>query len=213
MVSLAARFGFSDAALIPAPAPEDGRIGLLVLGSASGDVQGCLDSRERRAHARHVSMALHEAWVHEAHTDIAVTFRLSKLEERLLQMELEGLCTKAISRDLNLTGPAVESRFRRIRERLGVSSRRHAALLALETGLLDVGSRQAQGHDIAAEQAGRDESSLHLSIAGGFTDLPSTIAFSRGGEIGKEIASERANRAAQLLREALSLLSSDGSLT
>ena len=91
-------------------------------------------------------------------------------------------------------------------------SRRLTALLALESGLLDVGSRQAQGHDIAAEQAGRDESSLHLSLAGGFTDLPSTIAFSHGGGIGTELASERTIRAAQLLREALSLLTADGSL-
>jgi len=167
VVSLAAKFGFSNAALIPAPSPEgQARIGLLVVGSSLGDAPGCLDTSERRAHARHLSMALHEAWAQQEPAELAVSFRLSKLQKRLLQMELEGLCTKAIARNVNMTCKAVDSQFQRINRRASVGSRRLAALLALKFGLIEVGARQSHGQGVAAEEIRRDESHLHSSLAG-----------------------------------------------
>ena len=137
-VQLAAGFGFGHAALIPAPAPEgQARVGLLTLGAAQ-DIGPLLATPCRRAMAREFAMGLHESWVQGPQHFLRDEITLSRLEARLLELELEGLVTKAIARQLGMTCDSIDSRFQRLNQRLGVNCRRQAALLCLDLGLIKV---------------------------------------------------------------------------
>ena len=137
-VQLAAKFGFRRTALIPAPAPEgQSRVGLLALGTTE-DVGPLLATTRRRAMAREFAMGLHESWVRDPPRPAAADIHLSSLEARLLELELEGLVTKAIARQVGITCDSIDSRFQRLNRRIGVDSRHEAALLCLELGLIKV---------------------------------------------------------------------------
>jgi DNA-binding CsgD family transcriptional regulator len=136
-VQLAARFGFDHAALIPSPAPEgQARVGLLVLGGSAEVVGTLLATPFQRAMARDLSMVLHERWVQDSQHITHREIQLSRLEARLLELELEGLGAKAMARQLHTTSASIHSRFQRLNRRIGVNSRREAALLCLDRGLI-----------------------------------------------------------------------------
>jgi DNA-binding NarL/FixJ family response regulator len=136
VVDLAAAYGFSAAALVPAPAPSgQARIGLLVVGTATSEPRPMLVGPDHRAIARDLAMALHEAWVEELPIETSASLELSPTEKRLLELELRHLGTKVIARELQMTCASVDSRFQRINRRFGVSGRNLAALRALELWL------------------------------------------------------------------------------
>jgi DNA-binding CsgD family transcriptional regulator len=138
VVDLAAGYGFSAAALVPAPAPSgQARIGLLVVGRETSAPHPMLVGPDHRAIARDLAMALHEAWVEELPMETDASLDLSPTEKRLLELELRHLGTKVIARELQMTCASVNSKFQRINRRFGVAGRHLAALHALELGLLD----------------------------------------------------------------------------
>jgi len=137
VVELAARYGFADAALFPAPSPQGrSRTGLLVVGAFSGDARKRFQSGEFRAGARDVAMRLHERWTDLLREEFLQSSELSPLDLRLLELELKGWGTKAIARHLKLTEASVNSRVQRMRTKLRVSNRRTAALRSLDLGLI-----------------------------------------------------------------------------
>jgi DNA-binding CsgD family transcriptional regulator len=138
VVDLAAAYGFSAAALVPAPPPSgQARVGLLVVGKETSLSLPMLVGPDHRATARDLSMALHEAWVEELPMESSASLELSPTEKRLLELELRHLGTKVIARELQMTCFSVDSKFQRINRRFGVGGRHLAALRALELGLVD----------------------------------------------------------------------------
>jgi DNA-binding CsgD family transcriptional regulator len=166
VVNLAAEYGFSTAALIPAPSPlGQSRTGLLVVGGATAASCPVLERSERRAVARDLAMALHEAWVEEARISPSVSVELSQAEKRLLELELRHLSTKVIARELRMTCASVDSKFQRINRRFGVAGRHIAALRALDLGLIETRSVDASGAVDEAHAPPRAESVSHPSLA------------------------------------------------
>ena len=87
-------------------------------------------------------MALHESWVDKLRGDFIQSSELSALDLRILELELQGLRTKAIARCLGSTNASVNSRIQRMNNKLHVTNRRSAALRSLELGLVCLGDFQ-----------------------------------------------------------------------
>lgn len=137
VVALAAKYGFADAALFPAPSPQGrSRIGLLVIGARDASVRNGFQTASYRAAARDVAMGLHERWIDTLRDDFVRSSELSSLDLRILEFELKGWGTKAIARHLGSTHASVNSRVQRLTNKLRVPNRRAAALRSLELGLI-----------------------------------------------------------------------------
>ena len=136
-VDLAARFGFRSAVIVPAPSSGGlTRTGVLCLGSSK---PGYFDDEgfvALRVVARGVAMELHEWWIGRIRDELIATAEITDDDLLLLSHERMGLGTKAIAKALNWSTSSVDSRFHRMNVRLGVSSRKAAARLAAEYGLI-----------------------------------------------------------------------------
>jgi DNA-binding CsgD family transcriptional regulator len=179
VVNLAAEYGFSNVALIPAPAPlGKSRIGLLVIGRAKTASRPILDSPDRRAVARDLAMALHEDWVAETYIAPSAAVELSQTERRLLELELRHLSTKVIARELRMSCASVNSKFQRINRRFGVTGRHLAALRALDLGLLETRAVDATSavHDVDAVPAAEPVSRSSPTAVYGLDTLDRTCS-------------------------------------
>lgn len=137
VVASAAKYGFGDAVLVPAPSPQGrSRFALLVIGSRDSEMRSRFDVPGYRAAARDVAMALHERWADKLRREFIRSSDLSRLDLRVLELELTGCGTKEIARELRSTNASVNSRFQRLNQKLRVTSRRAAALRAMEFGLI-----------------------------------------------------------------------------
>lgn len=135
--ALAYRYGFRSTVIVPAPSSAGlNRVGLLCLGSntpAFFEADGFVTLRTL---ARGLAMELNEWWIaqlcHEAFDDA----ELSERDLQMLRWEREGLNSKAIGRLLDMQPTSIDTRFQRINMRLGVPTRRAAAKVAAEYGLI-----------------------------------------------------------------------------
>ncbi len=136
-VDLAARFGFASAVIVPTPSSAGlTRTGVLCLGSSR---PGYFDDEgfvTLRVVARGVAMELHEWWIDRIRDELITGASLTPDDLLLLTHERMGHTTKAIARALDWSTSSVDSRFHRMNARLGVSSRKAAARLAAEYGLI-----------------------------------------------------------------------------
>lgn len=136
-VELAAKYGFAEAALFPAPSPQGrSRIGLLAVGTRGPGVRDRFASAGYRAAARDIAMGLHEQWVDMQRAAFVRSSEMSLLDLRILELELQGWGTKAIARHLRTTDASVNSRLQRLTNKLQMPNRRAAALRSLELGLI-----------------------------------------------------------------------------
>jgi len=137
VVQLAAKYGFADAALFPAPSPHGrSRVGLLVVGAENPGVRDRFASTAYRSAARDTAMGLHERWIDRLREDFVRSAELSSLDLRILELELRGWRTKAIARHLGTTNASIHSRMQRLTSRLQVRNRRELALRSLEFGVI-----------------------------------------------------------------------------
>lgn len=144
VVQLAAKYGFADAALFPAPSPQGrSRIGLLVVGAESPRVRERFASTTYRSAARDTAMGLHERWIDRLKEDFARSAELSSLDIRILELELQGCRTKDIARHLGTTNASIHSRMQRLTSKLRLRNRRELALRSLELGV--IGPTRYQG--------------------------------------------------------------------
>ena len=137
IVELTQRFGFASSVIVPTPSSRGrSRRGVLCLGSS---VPGYFEAEgylKFRVVARSVAMELHEWWLKRLQEEFIDASGITAAEVRLLRLEREGLSTKEIAERLSMTHMTVNSRFQRIRAKLGVTTRKAAARLAAEYGLL-----------------------------------------------------------------------------
>ena len=85
---------------------------------------------------RALAMELHDWWIGYIGKELALNARLSADDLALLRLHRQGQCTKLIADALGTSPHAVNSRFQRLTEKLGVPNRRVAANMAAEYGLI-----------------------------------------------------------------------------
>ena len=137
VLSLAERFGFRSAVIVPAPSGVGlSRAGMLCLGSSTPmffEADGFITLRTL---ARGLAMELHEWLIAQLRREVIDEAELTESELKLLQWEWQGLGSKQIGALLGMSAPCVDSRFQRLNLKLGVPNRRAAAKLAAEYGLI-----------------------------------------------------------------------------
>jgi DNA-binding CsgD family transcriptional regulator len=137
VVDLAARYGFTSSAVIPAPSSGGmSRLGVLCVGS---DAPGYFDGEgfgPFKIMARSLSMELQEWWLARIQQQLVDDSGLSADDLRLLGYEWHGMGSKQIAKALQTTQQSVDSRFQRLIGKLGVPNRKAAARMAAEYGLI-----------------------------------------------------------------------------
>lgn len=137
LAELARSYGFSSGLIVPAPSATSlSRVGVLCLGSSREGYFEAGGLGPLRIAARALAMELHDWWIGRIKGELLANAGLSEEDLELLRRERRGLGTKAIAAALNTTTGAVDSRFQRLNQKLGVPSRRAAATLAAEYGLV-----------------------------------------------------------------------------
>ena len=136
-VDLAVEFGFSSAAIVPAPSAGGlSRVGVLVLGSSTPGFFEGDGFIGLKVVARSLAMELHEWWVGQIKGELIANARITSEDLLLLRHERMGHSTKRIAAELDTSAASVDSRFQRINAKLGVPNRKAAANLAAEYGLI-----------------------------------------------------------------------------
>ena len=131
--------GFASALIIPAHSGRaHKRVSLLCLGhSACGYFEDPAFLKLQVA-ARSLALELHDWWTNHEQQQLAQRTRLSDAEVQLLARHCAGLSSKQIAREMQVSCESINSRFQRIIAKLGVRSRRAAARVAIECGLIIV---------------------------------------------------------------------------
>ena len=137
LTQLAAHYGFRSALLIPVPSANQlTRLGLLVLGSQCASYFDDDGLAALRVAARPVAIALHEWWMRQCKRELLESSRLTPEDLELLEHESLGRGTKEVARAMQLSEAAVNSRWQRLLVKLDASSRKEAARIAAEHGLI-----------------------------------------------------------------------------
>ena len=147
--------GFTSAALIPIHSPpEHRRVSLLCLGhSTAAFFEGSAFTR-LRVLARSVAMELHDWWARDERRRLRPRKRLSNRDLLLLERLCRGQSSKQMAAELDVSKVSIDSRCQRLIAKLDLPSRRAAARMAVECGLID---KPAAGTDVSwREIVGRD---------------------------------------------------------
>lgn len=135
--ALASQFGFRSAAIVPAPSSGAlSRVGVLCLGSNTPQFFEGEGFVNLKVAARGLAMELHEWWIQRIKRELIRNARLTDEDLALLKQERLGRGTKTIAAQLNTSPTAIDCRFQRVNQKLGVPNRKAAAMLAAEYGLI-----------------------------------------------------------------------------
>src|SRR5262249_22362528 len=86
--------------------------------------------------ARSLAMELHEWWIGQIKRQLIANAGITADDLILLRHERLGHSTKAIAAELDVSLSSIDSRFKRVNQKLGVPNRKAAASLAAEYGLI-----------------------------------------------------------------------------
>jgi DNA-binding NarL/FixJ family response regulator len=137
VAALAVEAGFVSALLVPAHSGENNpRVSLLCLRHFTGAYFEASGMARARISARTIALELHDWWLARMREQTLVRSRITPEELDLLERLWLGQTSKHIGAELNLSRIAVNSRFQRLRTKLGVRSRKSAAKLAADCGLI-----------------------------------------------------------------------------
>jgi DNA-binding NarL/FixJ family response regulator len=137
MAALAVEAGFVSALLVPAHSGENNpRVSLLCLGHSTSGYFEAAGLARVRVNARLVASELHGWWLARIREQTLARSRITEEELDLLERFWLGQTSKRIGAELHLSQIAVNSRFQRLRTKLGVRSRKSAAKLAADCGLI-----------------------------------------------------------------------------
>jgi DNA-binding CsgD family transcriptional regulator len=137
VVALARRYGFESALIVPAQSPQGlTRLGGLCLGSSQpGYFDGDGYSGVAFA-ATPLAMRLHEWQVAQLRQELLDRAQLSETDILLLRHARDGEGSKVSAAALKVKPVSVDSHWQRLNARLGVNSRKSAASMAAEYGLI-----------------------------------------------------------------------------
>src|SRR5574337_218863 len=137
LAELAKSYGFASGVIVPAPSAASlSRVGVLCLGSGREGYFEAGGFGPLKIAARGLAMELHDWWIARIKGELLANAGLTDDDLTLLRHERTGHGTKTIATELNTTTSAVDSRFQRVNQKLGVPNRRAAATLAAEYGLI-----------------------------------------------------------------------------
>jgi DNA-binding CsgD family transcriptional regulator len=139
IIALARSFGVASSFITPSPAGGGlFRLGVLMLGSSAADYFDVdpPSYAKLKSVSRLICHELHDWMVHFLREELLSTSKLSDADLTLLRHERAGFSSKEIARVEGISQSAIDSRFQRILGRLKVPSRRAAAQVAAEHGLL-----------------------------------------------------------------------------
>ena len=137
LIEVAARFGFRSAVVAPALSnAEHPRVGVFCLGSRTPGYFENHPDAYLKAAVRLVAQELHEWWSAFMRNELIVSARLNAMDIALLKHARDGHGTKEIARLIGWSTASIDSRFQRLNARLGVATRKDAARLAAECGLI-----------------------------------------------------------------------------
>jgi DNA-binding NarL/FixJ family response regulator len=135
--ALAAQFGVTSAYIVPAPASGGlSRLGVLMLGSAQPHFFDGPRAGFIKVLARSLAMELHDWWVRQVRSELIAETRITDTDLQLLQRERQGKLTKEIAHEMGLSEASVNNRFQRLNVKFNAPSRRVAARMAAEYGLI-----------------------------------------------------------------------------
>lgn len=136
-IELATRNGFASTVLVPVHSGAGhSRISLLCLGSPMvGYFEGAGFGRFKLG-ARALACELHDWWLARLRREMLAKMRITASELELLRRQSQGQTSKRIAAEMHVSRESINSRFQRVRAKLGVSSRKTAARLAAEIGLI-----------------------------------------------------------------------------
>jgi DNA-binding CsgD family transcriptional regulator len=137
MMETAKQYGLASGFVIPAHSPS-GRSRMGVLYLVSGDPDHLNESalRHLRLVLRALAGELLDWWTRQIRSELLSGGELSKIETEVLRMTHQGLGSKEIATHLGLTKNAVDQRLHRLTNRFDCFSRKDAANLAYQYGLL-----------------------------------------------------------------------------
>lgn len=134
---LAKSSGFASAVIVPAPsAGALSRLGVLCLGRTEEGYFEADGFVPLKIAARGLAMELHEWWIARIKRELIANADITDEEIELLRHERMGHQSKAIGAALGISPGAIDCRFQRLNQKLGVPTRRAAANLAAEYGLI-----------------------------------------------------------------------------
>lgn len=137
VAELAVETGFVSALLVPAHSGENhARVSLLCLGHSTKGYFEADGLPRLRVSARSLALELHDWWLARHRRETLALSRFTDDELLLLERYWLGHTSKRIGVELNLSKTAIDSRFQRLLVKLGVGSRKSAAKLAIDCGLI-----------------------------------------------------------------------------
>lgn len=137
LAALARAYGFESGVIVPAPSATSlSRVGVLCLGSGMPGYFEDEGYPALKVAARPLAMELHEWWIARIKHELIANAGLTDDDLCLLLHERAGHGTKTIAAELDASPSAIDSRFMRLNQKLGVSNRKAAAILAAEYGLI-----------------------------------------------------------------------------
>lgn len=137
VAALAVDAGFVSALLVPAHSGAGHpRVSLLCLGHSAAGFFEAEGLARLRVCARALALELHDWWLARIRRETLARSRITDEELLLLERHWLGYTSERIGAEMNLSRTAVNSRFQRLLAKLGVGSRRSAARVAAECGLI-----------------------------------------------------------------------------
>lgn len=135
--AMAERYGMASTLVVPAPSSRAlARVGMLAIGSRH---QGFFEgdgSAEFSVLARSLSMEMQGWYVRYLSKKMIEKYGITPEELELLAFERNGLGSKQVAAELEVSVGAVDSRWQRLNRKLNTPNRATAARLAAEYGLI-----------------------------------------------------------------------------
>lgn len=134
----AAKYGFRSGFIVPVHgSASSSRAGVLFVGSEDPQRFHSKDSFDAvRSTSRLLAMELYDFILSMVRRELLDAADLSPDDLTMLRMQRDGFQSKDMAKILNTSPAAVDKRFTRLNQRLGVANRRQAADLVAQYGIL-----------------------------------------------------------------------------
>jgi DNA-binding CsgD family transcriptional regulator len=136
MLATAAHYGFRSGMVVPAHGGANARIGVLYLGSALPPEQ--IESRlwANRFVMRQLAFELYEWWQAKLHAQSVLNQHLDAIDLKLLRDKRDGYTTTQICARYGYSKAMIDTRLRRICEKLAVTNMKQAVSQAMHLDIL-----------------------------------------------------------------------------
>lgn len=128
--------GFKTGFVIPSHSGSNKRIGMLFVGLDLDPIEGEAILEKHRILLRIISQEYLDWWINKIQKVAIGSIKLSSEDAKLLKLAMDDYTAHEMGQIANLSNSQVNNRFRKINEMFGVDSKKEAAVLAMEYGLI-----------------------------------------------------------------------------